>query len=153
MKLNFRRFVAILLVAMMTLTALPTAGIAEITGASRGVSLRSVVQPGEGDVYVTYNFVVGESVHDTQIVKNGGTVTEPATPEVPEGKRFEGWYEGNTPFTFGTVSATENKTVTVEARFTDVYYVYFMTVDSNVFATAEAVAPNYTVALPDNYEP
>lgn len=51
MKLNFRRFVAILLVAMMTLTALPTAGIAEITGASRGVSLRSVVQPGEGDVY------------------------------------------------------------------------------------------------------
>ena len=153
MKLNFRRFVAILLVAMMTLTALPTAGIAEITGASRGVSLRSVVQPGEGDVYVTYNFMVGESVHDTQIVKNGGTVTEPATPKVPEGKRFEGWYEGNTPFTFGTVSATENKTVTVEARFTDVYYVYFMTVDGNVFATAEAVAPNYTVALPDNYEP
>ena len=153
MKLNFRRFVAILLVAMMTLTALPTAGIAEITGASRGVSLRSVVQPGEGDVYVTYNFVVGGSAYDTQIVKNGGTVTEPATPEVPEGKRFEGWYEGNTPFTFGTVSATENKTVTVEARFTDVYYVYFMTVDGNVFATAEAVAPNYTVALPDNYEP
>ena len=153
MKLNFRRFVAILLVAMMTLTALPTAGIAEITGASRGVSLRSVVQPGEGDVYVTYNFVVGGSAYDTQIVKNGGTVTEPATPEVPEGKRFEGWYEGSTPFTFGTVSATENKTVTVEARFTDVYYVYFMTVDGNVFATAEAVAPNYTVALPDNYEP
>ena len=30
MKLNFRRFVAILLVAMMTLTALPTAGIAEV---------------------------------------------------------------------------------------------------------------------------
>ena len=66
----------------------------------------------------TYNFLVEGEVYATQTVKNGGTLSEPAAPEV-EGKTFDGWYTAETggeKFTaFGVQTVTETKTVDLYA--------------------------------------
>ena len=86
-----------------------------------------VIRP-DVDKYLTYEFYVDGALYGKQqIVKNGNTLLEPATPE-KEGHRFTGWYyENGVAFTeFGEQSGiTESKTITLHAEFKEVYYVYF----------------------------
>lgn len=138
MKLNLKRFLAYLLTALMLVSVVPASAIAEITAASNtSASIRSIM-PNEG-VYVTFEFYAGEELVDTQIVKNGaGNVTEPKTPITEPGQKFVGWYVGNTPFIFGRVEGyTQSQTVRVEARYSDVYYVFFKDNTGRIVETKE----------------
>ena len=92
----------------------------------------------------TYNFYVGASLVDTQIVLNGESLFEPEAPEAIEGKRFTGWYEGTTQVVFNTpVTVESTETYTVNANFEDIWYVYFK-YSGNIIATKEVV-PGGTV--------
>ena len=140
MKLNFRRFVAILLVAMMTLTALPTAGIAEVMQdvSRESGSIRMLMVEPDDETYYTYEFYDedGTTRIASQIVKNGDTLLEPAAP-AKANKKFERW-EPQVPF--GPVSGLtgENKTIQVTAKYTEVYYVFFKDNTGRVVKTKEA---------------
>ena len=140
MKLNFRRFVAILLVAMMTLTALPTAGIAEVMQdvSRESGSIRMLMVEPDDETYYTYEFYEedGTTPIASQIVKNGDTLLEPAAP-AKANKKFERW-EPQVPF--GPVSGLtgENKTIQVTAKYTEVYYVFFKDNTGRVVKTKEA---------------
>lgn len=140
MKLNFRRFVAILLVAMMTLTALPTAGIAEVMQdvSRESGSIRTLMVEPDDETYYTYEFYEedGTTPIASQIVKNGDTLLEPAAP-AKANKKFERW-EPQVPF--GPVSGLtgENKTIKVTAEYTEVYYVFFVDHNGRVVTTKEA---------------
>ena len=95
---------------------------------------------------ITYDFTLNDVSFQQQIVKNGESLVEPASPPAATGKKFVGWYEvgASNPISFGTsITVEETKTVTVEARFTEVFYVYFK-VEGNIVTTKE-VAPNGTV--------
>ena len=128
MKLNFRRFVAILLVAMMTLTALPTAGIAEVMQdvSRESGSIRMLMVEPDDETYYTYEFYEedGTTPIASQIVKSGDTLLEPAAP-AKANKKFVQW---NPQVTFGPVGELtgENKTIQVTAEYTEVYYVFFV---------------------------
>lgn len=141
MKLNFRRFVAILLVAMMTLTALPTAGIAEVMQdvSRESGSIRMLMVEPDNETYYTYEFYEedGTTPFASQIVKNGDTLLEPAAP-AKANKKFERW---EPPVPFGLVSelAGEDKTIKVTAKYTEVYYVFFVDNNGRVVKTKEAV--------------
>ena len=140
MKLNFRRFVAILLVAMMTLTALPTAGIAEVMQdvSRESGSIRTLMVEPDDETYYTYEFYDedGTTLIASQIVKNGDTLLEPAAP-AKANKKFERW---EPPVPFGPVSGLtgENKTIQVTAKYTEVYYVFFKDNTGRVVKTKEA---------------
>ena len=93
----------------------PTAGGA--------VAPASILEP-ETSI-ATYVFNADGATVDTQYITRGDTLSEPAAP-VKEGYRFIGWYVGETPVTFGTVSTvSETAEIIVEARFEEVYYVFF----------------------------
>ena len=140
MKLNFRRFVAILLVAMMTLTALPTAGIAEVMQdvSRESGSIRMLMVEPDDETYYTYEFYEedGTTPIASQIVKNGDTLLEPAAP-AKANKKFVQW---NPQVTFGPVGELtgENKTIKVTAEYTEVYYVFFVDHNGRVVTTKEA---------------
>ncbi|MDO4388523.1 MAG: InlB B-repeat-containing protein, partial [Eubacteriales bacterium] len=140
MKLNFRRFVAILLVAMMTLTALPTAGIAEVMQdvSRESGSIRMLMVEPDAETYYTYKFYDedGTTLIASQIVKNGDTLLEPAAP-AKDNRKFERW---EPQVLFGPVSelADENKTIKVTAKYTEVYYVFFKDNTGRVVKTKEA---------------
>ena len=159
MKNNLRKWLAMLLTIIMVLSSSPLEALASIVEVSSSVNVSSLVRgvvPVDG-VYVTYTFKNGDTTVDTQIVKVGeGSVVEPATPTVAEGKRFEGWYAGDQKLTFGPVTGyTENTEITVNAKFSDVFYVYFMTQGgASVYRTEEATTANsYKVSVPTDYEP
>ena len=58
-----------------------------------------------------------------------------------KGHRFIGWYVGEIPVTFGTVSTvSETAEIIVEARFEEVYYVFFHNPEGAVVATKEGTA-------------
>lgn len=145
MKSNLRKALALLLTLIMVMTSLPTSALAEmvtdlaksVTDVSEGkqlfgdafVSPLSIVDD-DTTKYITYKFVVEGMVQtgDEQIVKNGDTLYEPASPE-KDGYMFTGWYEegATAPFTFGVQSEiTETTEVTLTARFEEVHYVFFM---------------------------
>ena len=85
----------------------------------------------------TYVFNADGATVDTQYITSGDTLSEPAAP-VKEGHRFIGWYVGETPVTFGTVSTvSETAEIIVEARFEEVYYVFFHNPEGAVVATKE----------------
>ena len=132
MKQIMRKYLAILLTLMMLVTSFPAGSLAAVVSeASNAVNFGSLVKSVEPntDVYVTFEFVADGAVVDTQIVNQtaGESVVAPATPEPGSGRRFDGWYIGDTELTFGTVSGyAESTNVTVTAKFTEVYYVYFL---------------------------
>ncbi len=138
MKLNLKRFLAYLLTALMLVSVVPASAIAEITAASNtSASIRSIM-PDQG-VYVTFEFYAGEKLVDTQIVKNdAGSVTEPETPITEPGQKFLGWYVEDVPFNFGPVTGySSTQTVRVEARYSDVYYVFFKDNNGRIVETKE----------------
>ena len=81
----------------------------------------------------TYRFVVtdGEDfdIWDEQVIKNGGTLLDPATP-VKEGYRFAGWVdESDNPIDFtATVNdiETDNEVQLVYAKFDRIFVVTFL---------------------------
>ena len=89
-------------------------------------------------------FYNGETKVDEQIIKTGDTLLEPEIGTQP-GKRLKGWYtaqENGDLFTdFGnyTSEITENTTISLYARFEDVYYVYFKDTTGRIVATKEGV--------------
>ena len=108
----------------------PTAGGA--------VAPASILEP-ETSI-ATYVFNADGATVDTQYITSGDTLSEPAAP-VKEGHRFIGWYVGETPVTFGTVSTvSETAEIIVEARFEEVYYVFFHNPEGAVVATKEGIA-------------
>ena len=108
----------------------PTAGGA--------VAPASILEP-ETSI-ATYVFNADGATVDTQYITRGDTLSEPAAP-VKEGHRFIGWYVGETPVTFGTVSTvSETAEIIVEARFEEVYYVFFHNPEGAVVATKEGRA-------------
>lgn len=92
----------------------------------------------------TYNFYLGEIKVGTQAVFNDGKLEQPKTPAGQDGKKFIGWYlEGETdPINFNNlVSVSETVEYRVEARFADIYYVYFL-YQGNIIKTKEIMPPN-----------
>lgn len=125
-----KRVVSLLLCLIMALSLIPTAAFAaEASSQDDGISLTSI-RPDDQKKYYTYKFYHGEDLISTQIVKEGDTLYQPATPTTEVGKVFTGWYDetGNLFDDFGTISTeiTEDKTIKLYARIEDGYYVFFM---------------------------
>ena len=115
-----KRLLALLLAVVMLFGMIPMAAASE-----NGVHS---INPGTTKT-ATYEFYVGESKKDTQIVKNGELLTEPAAPSGTG--RFLGWYiEGETsPIDFTqpvSVSGTKTAPIRVVAKFDNVKYLLFM---------------------------
>ena len=136
MKSNLRKALALLLTLIMVMTSLPTSALAEmvtdlaksVTDVSEGkqlfgdafVSPLSIVDD-ETNKYTTYTFLNEGKEVDKQIVKNGDTLYEPASPE-QEGHKFVGWFKADgTQFnTFGEqtgIAETTGTEVTLTAKF------------------------------------
>ena len=132
-----KRLLTWVLVLVMTLSLLPLNVLAASPAVMR------IVRP-DTDKYITYAFYNGETKVDEQIIKTGDTLLEPEIGTQP-GKRLKGWYtaqENGDLFTdFGnyTSEITENTTISLYARFEDVYYVYFKDTTGRIVATKEGV--------------
>ncbi len=115
-----------------------------------GLVVKNVAKDGNGlkgifdpvDTH-TYTFKVDGTTVDTQIVKNGEFLTEPAVP-VKEGQKFTGWYVNGAKIDFTqSVSVTSTETVDAVAQFKPVLYVFFMDgvgTNARVIVTKEGVA-------------
>ncbi len=84
---------------------------------------------------LTYNFLVDDTLYNTQIVKNGDILYDPGFPGFPSNpdeSEFLGWFYSDNgtevgPITFGdTVSGvTEDRTIEAYAKIRTTYYVTF----------------------------
>lgn len=139
-----KRLLTWVLVLIMALSMLPLNVLA-----SPPVEPAMIIQP-DANEYLTYQFYVGGKMVDEQIVKDGNTLLAPETPKAAEGQRFIGWYDENDAlFTgFGKQSGiTASKTITLHAKFEEVYYVYFHAPgengeNGNIVKTKEGVTGN-----------
>ena len=143
MENKLRRGLALLMTLIMLISCAPMDALAAIvpvsggTQTSDGLSLFSIVKPPVATV--TYVFMNGTEEFARQILKNGETLNNPGTPDAGSpNKEFVGWFDeiGNQltfPITasVGTVSST----VTVNARFADVYFVFFTNPSGEVMVT------------------
>ena len=151
---KFKKFIALLMTVMMFISMLPMDALAEIIAgggnASEGkqipIAVLSVTTP--PTVTRTYVFVNGkndngeDNVFASQILKNGEELVNPGTPSYPAAgqaanKEFTGWYIGEEKITFPYTASvgTTSDTVTVEARFDDVYFVFFTNPNGDVMVT------------------
>lgn len=105
--------------------------------------LRSIIRPTEPTH--TYIFKIDDEEIAQQIVKNGEKLLEPETPQKDHG-RFLGWQEEGAVsedlIDFSeTIEVQETKTITLVAKFEEIYYIYFMWPteegDLNVIASRE----------------
>ena len=144
-----KRLLTWVLVLVMTLSLLPLNVLAANPAVMR------IVRP-DNDKYITYNFYLNEgdkTPYYSQIIKNNESLDVPATPE-KEGYKFDGWYNGDEPFTtFGTpISVTADSTdVNLYAKFVPVCYVYFMDgtgSDARIIAT-EMLTPEGSLSSED----
>ncbi|MDI9519949.1 MAG: FctA domain-containing protein, partial [Bacillota bacterium] len=153
----FRKMLAWSLVIIMLIGMMPVDALAAIikTDTSSSVKLseklplktgkagiRSIIDPGTTHTH-TYNFTVDGATVDTQIVKDGELLTEPAAPEKVD-HIFTGWYVGENKIDFALpVAVSSTETITAAARFQKVYYVFFMdgvdVDEARVFKTKEGV--------------
>ena len=85
-----------------------------------------------------YKFNAGDRKVDYQIVKNGDTVVAPTpnpTKEVAANEdgayKFDGWYNEDTKFEFGTAESgiADDQTIVLTAKFKKVYYVQYHDVE------------------------
>lgn len=165
-----KRLFALFLCLCMVMTLLPVGAFAEGTEAqfglaAGGASVTSVSPVETPDTHITFKFYNGDELLDTQVVNDDGQLTAPATPAIESGRKFLGWYAVDASsgqleaqeFDFSTAYTTYSgrSEVTVKAKFEDVFYVYFMTVDGQqVHSTAIANADNgFKVTPPTDYEP
>ena len=143
MENKLRRGLALLMTLIMLISCAPMDALAAIvpvsggTQTSPGITLLSIVQ--KPVATTTYVFMNGTEEFARQILKNGETLNNPGTPDAGSpNKEFVGWFDeiGNQltfPITasVGTVSST----VTVNARFADVYFVFFTNPSGEVMVT------------------
>ena len=89
----------------------------------------------------TYFFKNGDDVVDTQIIKNQETLKKPESPE-KTGYKFIGWFNGDEEFTdFGQeMTVSENREVTLTARFQEAHYVFFKHPNGGIYTTKEGVS-------------
>ena len=139
MNQRLKKITALVLTLVMLMSITPLSVLADIvTDTSGGFSLMSLVPLVHTK---TYEFRNGGTLVDTQIVKNGEVLIAPQTPAAPAGKKFVGWQVGTTPVVFGTaITVTTTETVTANAVFADVYYVFFRDDTGRVYQTVEGVA-------------
>ena len=167
-----KRLFALFLCLCMVMTLLPVGAFAEGTEAqfglaAGGASVTSVNPVETPDTHITFKFYNGDKLLDTQVVNSDGQLTAPATPAIKSGREFLGWYavdassgqleaqEFDFSTAYTTYSGSGRSEVTVKAKFEDVFYVYFMTVDGQqVHSTAIAKEANdFKVTPPTDYEP
>ena len=165
-----KRLFALFLCLCMVMTLLPVGAFAEGTEAqfglaAGGASVTSVNPVETPDTHITFKFYNGDELLDTQVVNSDGQLTAPATPAIKSGREFLGWYAVDASsgqleaqeFDFSNAYTTYSgrSEVTVKAKFEDVFYVYFMTVDGQqVHSTAIAKEANdFKVTPPTDYEP
>ena len=142
MKTKLRKLLAMLMTVAMFISSVPTTALAAIvpvsggTQTSSGISLQSVVKPPVATA--TYVFQNGDAEFARQILKNGETLNNPGTPVADSAnKEFVGWFdESGNQLTFPyTASVTETGTIIVNARFEDVYFVFFTNEKGEVMVT------------------
>ena len=100
-------------------------------------SVYAIVTP---EKRTTYEFYNGDTLVETQIVKEGDTLVEPAVPE-GDGE-FLGWYVGEEKLTFGQVSlddTTKGTTIRVDAKFNGTVYVTFYDADGTTVVAVKKV--------------
>ncbi len=143
MKTKLRKLLALLMTLAMFISSVPTTALAAVvpypggTDTGSGISLRSIVKPPVATT--TYVFMNGTEEFARQILKNGETLNNPGTPDAGSAnKEFVGWFDvsGNQltfPITASVGSASS--TVTVNARFADVYFVFFTNEKGEVMVT------------------
>ena len=137
-----KRLLTWVLVLVMTLSLLPLNVLA-----AHPVGPAKVIRP-DDNKYLTYEFYVdGIMYGEKQIVKNGDTLLAPETPEAAAGQRFIGWYKGTEKFEgFGTTQGpiTASETIRLDAKFEEVYYVYFHAPgeNGNIVKTKEGTTGN-----------
>ncbi len=84
----------------------------------------------------TYAFYLGDNLLSTQIIRDGGRLTDPGIPELPGNQRFEGWVTGDIPVRFSeAISVTETETVRVDAKVTTIYTATFLNEAGQVLTT------------------
>ena len=107
------------------------------TQTSSGVSLKSIVKPPVATT--TYVFMNGTEEFARQIVKDGETLNNPGTPTADSAnKEFVGWFdESGNQLTFPITASvgSASSTITVNARFADVYFVFFTNEKGEVMVT------------------
>ena len=165
-----KRLFALFLCLCMVMTLLPVGAFAEGTEAQFGLadggaSVTSVYPVETPDTHITFKFYDEDDLLDTQVVNGDGQLTAPATPAIEGGREFLGWYAVDASsgqleaqeFDFSTAYTNYrgHSEVKVMAKFEDVFYVYFMTVDGQqVHSTAIAKEANdFKVTPPTDYEP
>ena len=143
MENKLRRGLALLMTLIMLISCAPMDALAAIvpvsggTQTSPGITLLSIVQ--KPVATTTYVFMNGTEEFARQILKNGETLNNPGTPDAGSpNKEFVGWFDeiGNQltfPITASVGSASS--TVTVNARFADVYFVFFTNPSGEVMVT------------------
>lgn len=116
----------------------------QVTFEAEAFSVYAIVAP---DTRTTYEFYNGDTLVETQIVKAGDILVEPAIPE-GDGE-FLGWFVGEEKLTFGQVSAgKEGQTVRVDAKFNSTVYVTFYDADGTTVVAVKK-AENGAVTTDD----
>ena len=144
MENKLRRGLALLMTLIMLISCAPMDALAAIvpvsggTQNSEGLSLLSIVKPPVATT--TYVFMNGTEEFARQILKNGQTLNNPGTPTADSAnKEFVGWFDeksGN-QLTFPITASvgSDSSTITVNARFADVYFVFFTNEKGEVMVT------------------
>ena len=143
MENKLRRGLALLMTLIMLISCAPMDALAAIvpvsggTQTSDGLSLLSIVKPPVATV--TYVFMNGTEEFARQILKNGQTLNNPGTPKADNAnKEFVGWFdESGNQLTFPITASVGNVsyTITVNAQFADVYFVFFTNPNGEVMVT------------------
>ncbi len=143
MENKLRRGLALLMTLIMLISCAPMDALAAIvpvsggTQTSSGVSLKSIVKPPVATT--TYVFMNGTEEFARQILKNGQTLNNPGTPTADSAnKEFVGWFdESGNQLTFPITASvgSDSSTITVNARFADVYFVFFTNEKGEVMVT------------------
>lgn len=99
------------------------------------------------DLYLTVVFQDKDGGEiSSVVVKNGGSVSAPAAPEV-DGMTFIGWYSGDDKVEFPLeVNVSADVTLSVQARYEGVLYVFFHNTEGTVIATRSG-KPGDTVSV------
>ena len=117
----------------------------EVTFPASSFSVYILVQEEDEDpetgITVTYNFYVGETLFNTEILRNGDTIVDPGLPTLAPNTTFHGWFdESNQQIVIGsTVESTETKTIKVSAKIVATYYVTFYGQDGEIVQVKEVL--------------
>ena len=143
MENKLRRGLALLMTLIMLISCAPMDALAAIvpvsggTQTSDGFALKSIVKPPVATT--TYVFMNGTEEFARQILKNGQTLNNPGTPTADSAnKEFVGWFdESGNQLTFPITASvgSASSTITVNARFADVYFVFFTNPSGEVMVT------------------